>query len=362
MKKFVLFFMACLILTLGGCSDETTSPVSPDDTKPVAQVVPEEVQQLLDTYGLPDDALSPELGLVDPEGFPPDLSDTSWDIYAVTYLWGRLHNYCTDDAAATVWDGTLSANGEIVVYPAASICFENGQDSIVPYTTPYMAEWGSRTDLYDFDGISFLVFYKRGIFYFVLPTLKFETQPFTLELDFGELEHYLAFFEVGGCNAVAVYARRLKPYVCTRGLLSGEWIKDEPFGGSGHFEGLWQDHDGNPIGYYSGRFWINNDSYTGTGEFEGSVSGYVTDEVIATLRGTWWYDDWRMCPMCGEGHGRFEGRIFYLNSPDVANTAHGYMKGEFGWREDYTSVKYPMNGVWYLKCTCLNSSDYTLTD
>jgi hypothetical protein len=322
-------------------------------------VVPEEVQQLLDTYVLPDDALSPELELVDPESFPPDLSDTSWNVYAVTFLWGRLYNACTSEAAATVWDGTLSANGEIVVYPAVTIGFEHGQDSLVPVTTPSTAGWGSSTAFGDFDGISFLVFYKRGLFYLVEPTLKFETLPFTLELTFDELEKYSAFFEVAHCNAVAVHARRLRPHVCAKGLLSGEWVKDEAFGGSGHFQGWWQDHNGNPIGHYNGRFWTSDDF---SRQFEGSVSGLVTDEVIANFKGHWWYDDPSLCPVCGEGFGRFAGRIYYLNSPDLANTHVGVMKGTFGWREDYTSVKYPMNGVWYLKCNCRSGSDFTLTD
>jgi hypothetical protein len=359
MKKLSLFMIVGLALILSGCSQETGSPVSPDDKAPVARAVPGEVQELLNDYILPDNALSPELQLVDPEQFPPDLADTSWDVYAVTFLWGRLFNSCTEEAVATIWDGRLWANGEIVVYPVMPIAFETGQDSLVPFSVPYESAWGSRTEMYDFDGISFLIFYKRGIYYFAEPTLRFETPPFNLELHFGELEKYCAFFEVGGCNAVAVHARKLKPFVCLRGRLAGEWIKDEAAGQSGRMEGWWMDDNSDPIGLYVGRFWTNDDY---SREFEGSVSGFYTDQVIATFKGKWWYDDPSLCPTCGEGHGQFKGRIYFLNATNVSDSEIGYMRGEFGWREDFTSVKYPMNGIWYVKCGSITDSGYPLAD
>ena len=72
----------------------------------------------------------------------------------------------------------------------------------------------------------------------------------------------------------------------------------------------------------NGRFWTNED---GRRVLEGSVSAYHTDEVMFHLRGSWLYDDMRMCPMCGVGHGVFHGKIFRTN-----DRAIGEFHGEFG--------------------------------
>jgi len=355
MKKLGCFITLCLVLSLAGC-DKSPAPVISDNADLTPAEVTAEMFQLLDEYRLIDEDLTSERNPGDPEDFPPDISDTTWDVYAVTFLWGRMFNACVTDAAPTVWDGTLSVNGVAVVYPALTIEFENGQDSLVPYSIESSAAWGSSTATGDFDGISFLVFNKRGIVYITEPLLTFDTEPFTLSLSFSELDNYLAFFAVDECNAVAVHARKLKPQSCMKGLLAGEWIKEEPFGQTGRMEGRWLDADGNPIGLYVGKFWKDNDTWEGRGEFEGSVSGYYTDEVIATFKGYWWYDDMSMCPMCGEGHGQFAGRVFYSNDPTVSHQEVGSMKGEFGWREDFESVVYPMSGIWSLKCNATSIS------
>ncbi len=356
MKKLGCFLTLCLVLSLAGCN-ESPSPVIPDDTDPTPQDVPLEISQLLNEYRLLDEDLPSEPDPGDPNDYPPSLADTTWDVYAVTYLWGRIFNACLTNAAATVWDGTLSVNGVAVVYPALTIEFDHGQDSLLAYSTPSSAGWGSRTETGDFDGISFLVFNKRGVVYITEPLLTFDTGPFTLSLSFSKLDNYLAFFSVDGCNAVAVHARRLRPPECVKGLLAGEWIKEEPFGQTGRMEGRWLDADGNPIGLYVGKFWHDETDVQPRGRYEGSVSGYYTDEVIATFKGYWWYDDLRMCPMCGEGHGQFAGRVFYANDPTVSHQEVGSMKGEFGWRESFEAVAYPMSGVWSLKC---NATGITL--
>jgi len=356
MKKLGCFLTAILALTLAGC-DQTTSPDLPDDTTPAAQEVPAEIAQLLDEYRLLDENLPPTPDPGDPNDYPPSLTDTTWDVYAVTFLWGRLFNACVTDAAATVWDGTLSVNGVAVVYPALTIEFENSEDSLLPYTTPSSAGWGSRTATGDFDGISFLVFNKRGVVHIAEPRLTFETAPFTLSLSISQLDNFLAFYSIDGCNAVAVHSRRLKPPACVSGLIAGEWIRDSLSVHAGRMEGRWLDADGVPIGLYVGKFWRDDTSVYPGGKFEGSVSGYYTDQVIATFNGYWWYDDLSLCPQCGDGHGQFRGRVFYLNNPTDAHQEVGAMKGEFGWRDSFESVVYPMSGIWSYKC---NASDISI--
>lgn len=355
MKKLGCFLTLCLALLLVGCS-ESPSPVTTDDSAPEKQKVPVEISQLLDNYRLLDEDLPSPPNPEDPEDFPPDINDTTWDVYAVTFLWGRLFNACIDDAAATVWDGTLSVNGVAVVYPALPIEFENGQDSLLPFSVPSSAGWGSSTETGDFDGISFLVFNKRGVVYIAEPLLTFDTGPFTLSLHFPDLDNYLALYAVDECNAVAVHSRRLQPPDCEKGLIAGEWIRDDNSSQTGRMEGRWLDANGNPIGLYVGHFWREDSDSFYHGKFEGSVSGYYTDHVIATFKGVWWYDDPSLCPLCGESHGRFAGRVFYANTTDE-HPQVGAMKGEFGWRDSFEALVYPMSGMWSRKCF---ASDVTL--
>jgi hypothetical protein len=104
---------------------------------------------------------------------------------------------------------------------------------------------------------------------------------------------------------------------------------------------LKRNHD--TTGYFNGEFWINDD---GTREFSGHVSGYYTDQVIAEFNGRWFYDDFRMCPMCGAGHGGFLGRFEMVDGQ-----GRGRIRGVFG---DYTDppekLALPLKGIWQTSC------------
>jgi hypothetical protein len=119
----------------------------------------------------------------------------------------------------------------------------------------------------------------------------------------------------------------------------GFWVRDAIFAYSGYFVGFWLSNEGDTISYVNGTFWQEDWI---TLRFEGQVTGYVTDEVIANLYGTWFYDDPRMCPMCGTGHGQFRGRTVYLAG------GYGKIYGEFG---DYSlpleENELPLTGVWH---------------
>ena len=92
-----------------------------------------------------------------------------------------------------------------------------------------------------------------------------------------------------------------------------------------------------------GRYWVTEDGHR---VLEGSVSGLHTDQVIAELKGTWGYDDPRMCPMCGMGHGFFHGKFEMLH-----NGAVGVFGGEFGnWALPPDDLVMPFKGVWKLNC------------
>jgi hypothetical protein len=132
--------------------------------------------------------------------------------------------------------------------------------------------------------------------------------------------------------------------------MAGRWIKDKDSHEQGLLEGLWFGHNGDTIGYLSGRFWTDDQ---GRGLLEGSVSGYITDQVIVSLHGTWFYDDYRLCPICGMGHGQFKGKFFELN-----RNVSGYFIGEFGnYALPPNDQIMPFRGKWHIKRSIQSMDD-----
>jgi hypothetical protein len=343
MKKTIIFFLGIGVLAWAGCSDQPMTPQAPVDTAPQAQYVPPDLQKMLDRYTISDEGVASDPSLV-----AVNLSsalmvpDTGYDVYAVTFLWGSLLTGVQPPIIPTDWTGKLWVNGVARVDVRYTIDFEPGEDSLVPVDIPSAAAWVSQT-AGDVDGISTLVFLKRGITYFMQPTLTFETKPFTISLPFDKLERLTAFYKVDNSSGVAILARRISYNACPAGLIKGEWIKEDIAGQKGTFSGIWVDRWGTPIGVMSGRFWTNEDGY---GEFSGHLSGIQLTVVIAELKGVWRYDDPRMCPICGAGRGVFRGSFRYLNE-DIS----GQMRGEFG---DFSlppdQLKMPLIGVWQYTC------------
>ncbi len=341
--RYLTFLTAVLfILLLAGCSDKSSAPDPSENSVIENQEFPENAQKLLDQY-LPED-LESENGEQPAylDSLPIELIDNC-DIYSVTFLWGDVFNTAAPANDPTDWSGTLWVNGVAVVHVLFEIDFEPGEDSVLIHNNPSFGAWISYTEN-DLDGLSFLVFLKRDIIYITPPVLTFETDPITLSFGFPELVDLTAFYPVDESNGLIVYSRLIWENACPGGLIEGVWIKDGWLSDSGSFSGYWKDYFGEPIGYMNGIFWGTNDGLSG--KFSGSVSGLVTDEVIAEFEGHWYYDDMRMCPVCGEGHGVFHGQFRYLEDGRM-----GYMAGEFG---DYSlppdDIEMPMTGIWRFHC------------
>ena len=349
MQKSLLVLLGIIVFALVGCGDQPTRP-QPSFMTPQAQVVPTDVQKVLDRCTLSEEGLTsdPSLAAINPLS-PATGPDTSYDVYAVTILWGTLLNAGTPPIPPTDWTGRLWVNGVARVDVRYTIAFEPGQDSLAPPDMPSAAAWVSQTTA-DFDGICALVFLKRGITYITPPMLTFETNPFTVSLPFEKLEKLAAFYRVDNINGVAIMARKVSYNACPGGLIKGEWVKEDVAGSKGTFNGIWVDRWGNPVGVMAGRFWTNEDGY---GEFAGYLSGVMLTVIIAEFKGTWQYDDHRMCPICGSGHGRFLGSFRYMNE-----NVSGEMRGEFG---DFSlpvdQLKMPLIGVWRRNCPYTDITD-----
>ena len=348
--------LAVMLLLFVSCSERATNPPLPEPAPPNAIDVPADVAQILEDNSPADLALAGS-DEVNWAGWPPPEWVRNSDVYAVTFVWGSLANVITPGVPVTDWSGKLSVNGVALVHPRRTINFEPRQDSLLTDDEPAVAAWVSQTGV-DFDGISFLVFLRRDIVYIVAPWLTFETAPIKLEFQFDKLVNLNAFYDIGQGRALAVHARKIWPGRCPGGFTEGKWTKVDFSGMSGTIDGLWRNRLGEPIGYILGQFYVND---SGERVYEGYVTGYMLDYIICEFKGTWWYDDYRMCPICGSGHGWFRGRYAYADGTNRG----GMMFGEIG---DFRSpvmdqLEMPFSGIWHDFCVWTpNKPDNTVLD
>lgn len=349
MRKLAELLIITLTLMVAGCSDQSTSPDTPQNVQTADQNVPAQIQTLLDLYANDQGAVLPEVALGPDYANIPNINDTSYDVYSVTLLWGEFFN-ASASTAPTDWSGKMWVNGVADIGILTTIDFEIGEDSIIATDVPSEAVWVSQTH-HDFDGISFLVFLKHGITYVAEPRLYIETGPFTKDFGFGQLEQYAAFFVVDDQNGIGILSRRIKHIFCPSGTITGTWTKDENTGNSGSLSGLWYDGQGGCIASYAGKFWSDND---GSRHIQGYISGCLLTVVLGEFEGTWMYDDPTMCPMCGEGHGVFKARY------KLYDDHYGYFVGEFGsYGIPLTERELPIRGFWKELCSDVSVTTFT---
>jgi hypothetical protein len=346
MRNLLYVLAVSLVLVLTGCSEhETSTEPTPEITYSIHDI-PNDYQIFLDSLIL-EESEQPPIFDMEAYGFPDDNALSQYDVFSVTFLWGDLFGNSSSDVAMTDWSGTLTVDNDGLVRVRYTIDFEPGQDSILVVNTPDMAAWVSYT-AQDFDGVNFLVYISRLSPDVVQPSITFETGPFILSLNYRQLFNYAAYYQIDNSKAVVVHSQVVWTNSCPGGTMQGEWIKETDQ--QGRFQGFWIDRSGEPIGYMVGNFWTNEDY---SRQFSGSVSGIYADVVIAELQGIWEYDDYRLCPICGDDHGYFRGKFTYL-----MEDREGYLKGVFGdWSLPPDRDTLPFVGVWQTNCPYVTPSD-----
>jgi hypothetical protein len=346
--------LSCLLLAmlalLVGCSGDSNSPVGDTTTK---NQVPGEVKGVLDANAPSDDAVMQEMSRapVAPTS-PTDFSLAGYDVYCVTMVWGSLWNASSAANADSIdWSGSLSLFGAGEIHTIARIDFEKGQDSILAASVPDTVKWASVTNG-DYDGLSFLVYIDHNQVVATIPRITFATGPITLEYQAPELKKLLEYYPISNTAGVAVYARQIGFRPCPQGTIEGNWFGGEP--DSGIFRGMWLNAFGVPEGSVQG-IWRRDTSSFGFGTLEGTVTASntaasVTNRVIAVLRGKWTYDDPRLCPTCGQGHGYFEGSFWFTDNASIDARPDGAFKGEFGSLSSPPMITMPFKGKWQVSC------------
>ena len=344
MKKHVIILLAIFILLNISCSEKQDSLVNSNNNPPETSNVPTEVKSLLDNY-----AVQEEVNLSDFMNSPVDfdfssLTDSTYDVYVVTFVWGKLINIGPPPGTPTDWSGSLSVNGPSKVEAISPIAFEHGQDSLIHDNDDFAEYWASTTQN-DFDGMVFVVLYNKDAQTLVPQMLTFNTPPKTLQFDFDQLIHLYAYYQVDQFNSVAVFAHRIRLHFCHEGYFAGHWNKFSSSADSGTFAGHWFADNGDTVGVVNGHYWSEEN---GARLLAGHISGLYTDQIIAELHGIWYYDDYRMCPMCGAGHGQFKG-VMVTNDGE-----HGFFHGEFGnYALPPDDLIMPFHGRWHLGCVNL---------
>jgi hypothetical protein len=350
MKKHVITAVAFFMLLLAACSQKEDAIIDSSNNQLPNTQVPSEVKATLDQYAEPEDFNWQEIITAQSDLDFSDINDSVYDAYLVTFLWGKLLNMGTPMNVAYTWDGSLSVNGPSIVQTLAPIDFEHGEDSMLADNQTNSESWGSFTDN-EFDGVLFLVLYDKVTPTFAPQVLTFSTPPISIEFNFDQLAHLFAYYQVDAQNGVAIAAHRIRIHNCREGYLDGHWEKSDSSEFTGTFQGLWFAANGDTVGIYSGSFFKTND---GAQLLDGWISGLYTDEIIAELHGVWQFDDYRMCPLCGYGHGWFKGRFQMSNSDE-----HGFFRGEFG---DFSLPPddriMPMHGKWLLDCVNVVIDDH----
>lgn len=342
MQQRVMILVAFFVLLLAGCAQKQEAIVNSGNNQQATTEMPVEVKTLLDQYSIPDGVELPEIVAAPPNFNFSDINDSIYDVFLVTFVWGRILPFGPPVNAPTVWDGSLSVNGPSIVRAVAPIEFERGEDSLVTEDVPSAENWGSTTTR-SFDGLIFLVLYDKVTPTLVPQVLTFNTPPITLQYDFSQLTRLVAYYQVDPFNGVAVAAHKIRLHNCREGFFKGVWQKSDSSDNRGMFRGLWFNQNEDTLGVMNGHFWRNEN---GVGMLAGNISGLHTDQVIAELQGIWDFDDYRMCPNCGTGHGQIRGRFRILNGEE-----HGFFRGEFG---DYSlppnDRNMPLHGRWHLDC------------
>lgn len=345
MKKLLITISLGLIVALAACSGQP-QPTAPNNnansTEPSGDI-PQAYADLLQRFQQGEHLYEIE----QPSGpVTIDPVDSTWDAYMVTLAWGSFMPDSTVAMPPVDWSGTLTFTGAGTFAEVFPIQFEPGQDSLAPFTVPvHQLKWHSLT-ANDIDGLHMLIFVDPNAATLVIPELQFETTPVQFKYTLDELARLRAFHPFG-FGGVAVQAMKLPRPGCPHGRMVGHWVRDSLDHSRGHFGGLWINHLGTPFGAFKGRFWTADD---GTGHFEGMVLNHRGVE-IGKMAGHWLYDDPGLCPLCGDRHGRFEGR-FELDSGRT-----GKLGGEFG---DLTHPNSPpclrLRGRWEMDCPRTDSS------
>ncbi len=346
MKILLAGTIMIFLIALAGCGRQSTSPDGTAGPATASSTMPPEAQKLLDQYVGPDDEPSPNVVL---DALNPGENLTGYDVFSVTFIWGDIFGG-SSPSVTTDWSGGLSVEDQGHVRVGYEIDFEPGEDYILPAISVNQVRWVSYTT-YDIDGVNFIVYLSPITPSNVPVSILLETGPFTLRLTYDQLFRHSAFYPVDESRGVLVHSHVIWQNSCPGGTMLGNWVKETNNSSQGYFHGRWLDHTGQPVGYMSGQFWTNND---GSREFSGSVSGIITDQFIAELKGVWAYDDPRLCPMCGDDHGFFYGGFHYIDGSD----RRGWLKGVFG---DYNlppdADTLPYYGFWRTQCPYISPND-----
>ena len=357
MKQISKIALLILLIAMVGCTKNeapTTSEPSSDSGELQPVEIPESALQIMQQAqrGVPEALDNMNAWPID--SLPPSLSDTTYDIYSVTLLWGQLAPG-DPNTAPMDWSGTLSINGVAVIDVLSAIDFENADgDQLIAFDNPAITGWASFTPAPDLDGITCLIFLDKTVTYITAPWLTFDTDAFDTTWQFGDLEHLTAWYAVGNTAGLGIHAQKISFSACERGYLEGEWTRHTNAGDSGSFSGIWQDRNGAPVHTYAGHFWKTDD---GRGVWEGWISGLMTTDIKGWMEGTWAYDDMRMCPLCGQSYGYMIGKFRWDNE----NAWSGKVAARFGDPSitPQDSVL-SMHGAW--KEDCRNSDKWGLMD
>jgi hypothetical protein len=342
MKKYLSLMISGAFLFCAGCSDSPTDSTAKDSPR-ISNELPSSALDVVRVFGAQDDGtVMIESADIAGRDLAALLTDTSFDVYAVTMIWGSL--YLADppipNNISLDWSGGAGVNGVGKMGVVRTFSFEPGQDSLVATNDPVSIAWHSITTN-DIDALVCYVAMKRGIIYVAPPMFGVRTAPVSFQIPVEMLTRFQAFYPVGNMAGMAIHARKLRHNICPSGTIEGEWVRSDSSDMHGRFSGKWLTTDVRHIGNVRGRFWVGDEG----NYFEGELTN-LADSVIGQVKGRWSYMDPAMCPLCGTRFGIFAGEIIDLDRNPI-----GGLKGEFGSLDLTSSPRVlRMRGLWRMSC------------
>jgi hypothetical protein len=275
------------------------------------------------------------------------LNDTSYDVYAVTTIWGSFDATTADVAPAITmdWSGSMTMTGCGVLGLINTISFEPDQDYLLPTLMLWTSiAWHSETSN-DVDGLVCYVAVSHDCPLTVMPQLTIQTIPIALTYPAEKLADLNEYYPVSNTAGILVYSRKLTGHLCKRGVMQGSWVRGDASHSFGTFEGTWAiintaNTDPSLTGKLRGEFWAGDTLNSFTGEWYGP-----NDARPGTIAGEWIYTDPTDCALCGTQYGIFKGLIFAPNGDQI-----GVLEGEFGHLEIPSPNKLEFKGTFALRC------------
>lgn len=343
--KLLTAVIAAFLLTaflVSGCIFDSSKKISGTDTEVTVPDLEEEFGGYTSTDEAPGfgdteilNDFEEDQDIIDLLSTDPKIAeymeDSLVEVYFLRITWGRL-DLDTTITTVTDWSGSAQIDKGVLVL-MRTLCFDPGDYIHYPREDRQTLEWTSYTGPH-FDGIYVAIVVPPGDTSGLTGTLTFSTAPFSITLNYSELDSINVVYPAGQDGeeiSFIGYKKQLVP--CGNGFLEGRWTRTRQH--EGVCEGKWINRDGTLAGHFQGTWGRRRG---GEQVFFGKCIG-PNGEFKWLIKATWRYS-----------YSHYEDRgMFGGEWCDQYGHALGHLEGHFRVGGEQ-GKKGSMQGQWKLLC------------